>query len=128
VPETDLSILLKNARPEQKPGRFVFVRVPEGGLAEVELVATVLEEEGTSAVIAEADAERLGLGYDYVAGWITLRVESSLAAVGLTAAVSTKLAEAGISCNVIAGLRHDHLLVPVERVDESIRLLSVSNP
>ena len=74
-------------------------------------------------VLRKEDADRLGLDYDYVAGWITLTVQSSLAAVGLTAAVSTALAEAGISCNVVAGYHHDHLLVPADRLDDALAAL-----
>ncbi len=101
----------------------MFVAAPDEGLGEVELLATVREPEGVSAVITEADAEGLGLEYDFVAAWITLRVYSAAADVGLTAAVSTCLAAVGISCNVIAGLRHDHLLVPAHRADEAMAAL-----
>jgi hypothetical protein len=51
-----------------------------------------------------ADANRVGLAYDYVAARITLRVGSALTDVGLTSLFSRVLADAGISCNVIAGL------------------------
>ena len=54
---------------------------------------------------------------------ITLRVRSRLDAVGLTAVVSSQLAKAGISCNVVAGYFHDHLFVPVERAAEALELL-----
>ena len=70
---------------------------------------------------AVADAE--GLAYDAVFGWITLEVHSSLEAVGLTAAVATALARAGISCNLLAGFHHDHLLIPAPRVDEALAVL-----
>jgi hypothetical protein len=40
--------------------------------------------------------------------------------VGLTAAVSGALARDGISCNIIAGLRHDHLLVPINQSDAAL--------
>ena len=49
--------------------------------------------------------------------WLTLSIQSSLEAVGLTAAVSARLAERDIACNVLAGYHHDHLLVPVARAD-----------
>jgi uncharacterized protein len=50
-------------------------------------------------------------------------VHSALDAVGLTAAVSRALAAAGLSCNVLAGLHHDHLLVPAGRADEALAVL-----
>ena len=49
-------------------------------------------------------------------------MHSSLAAVGLTAAFATALAEAGISCNGMAGDFHDHLCVAR---DEGRRALAV---
>jgi uncharacterized protein len=42
---------------------------------------------------------------------------------GLTVVLPRALADAGISCNVLAGLRHDHLLVPADRADEAIENL-----
>ncbi|MEO1490422.1 MAG: ACT domain-containing protein, partial [Pseudomonadota bacterium] len=53
----------------------------------------------------------------------SLEVHSDLEAVGLTAAVSVALADAGIACNVIAGLHHDHLFVPWERRETAIEQL-----
>lgn len=50
-------------------------------------------------------------------------LNSAPAAVGLTAAVSTVLAEANISCDVVAGYPHDHLVVPIERLDDAINHL-----
>ena len=120
---TDLELLLREMRPELVEGRFVFVELPGTVGPDIEVLASVREAEGQSAVIAEADALRLGLAFDFVAAWITLRVESSLAAIGLTAAVSARLTEAGISCNVIAGLRHDHLLVPADRAADALAAL-----
>lgn len=119
--ETDLGRLLATMSPEAREGRYVFAAVDEPPAAEV--LASVVEPEGLSVVVAQEDADRLGLAYDFVAGWITLRVHSSLAAVGLTAAVSAALADASISCNVIAGFHHDHLLVPIDRLDEALAVL-----
>jgi hypothetical protein len=74
-------------------------------------------------VLRRADADAAGLRYDTVFTWITLRVHSSLEAVGLTAAFSRVLADADIACNVLAGYHHDHLLVPIDRADDAVDLL-----
>lgn len=120
--ETDLATLLSSTSPRLRPGVFVFAAVDQWP-AEVEVLASVVEAEGISLVLARQDADRLGLRYDFLAGWITLQVHSALAAVGLTAAVSTALATSGISCDVIAGYHHGHLLVPRDRVEEALTVL-----
>ena len=122
--ERDLQTLLASIEPVLRPGSFVFAVVAdESMLADVAPEATVREEEGLTVVLPRERADALGLPYDYVAAWITLRVHSALDAVGLTSAVSRALADAGLSCNVIAGYHHDHLLVPAERGHEAVRLL-----
>jgi hypothetical protein len=55
---------------------------------------------------------------------ITLNVHSGLDAVGLTAALSSKLAEHGISANVIAGYFHDHIFVQNEHAEKAIAALN----
>jgi len=121
--ETDLGRLIKSMKPVVRPGEFVFVSID--GPADADTLAMVAEEEGRTLVVTRVTADLRGWPYDYVAGWITLRVHSSLAAVGLTSAVSTSLANAGISCNVLAGYHHDHLLVPIDRVGEAVRVLQM---
>ncbi|MGW2601742.1 ACT domain-containing protein [Streptomyces klenkii] len=123
--ERDLSKLLSGMRPELNAGRYVYATVegkapaPDG----VDPVVTVREPEGLTLVVRQEEADAAGLAYEYVAGWITLRVHSALEAVGLTAAISQALAQAGLSCNVVAGYHHDHLFVPYERAEEAVRLL-----
>ncbi|MDP5836299.1 ACT domain-containing protein [Pseudomonas aeruginosa] len=116
--ETSLRTLLRTLTPELNPGDYVFCTCAAGALPNgAEPLASFREREGLTLVL-----ERLGLPYEYVAAWITLTVHSSLAAVGLTAAFATTLAEAGISCNVMAGYFHDHLFVAR---DEGRRALAV---
>jgi len=119
--ERDLDRLLRAMDPVRRPGEFVFVSRREP--VPLPAVATVVEDEGISYVLARADADERGFAYDFVAAWITLMVHSALDAVGLTAAVAGALAEAGISCNVIAGAHHDHLLVPADRAEEALAVL-----
>jgi uncharacterized protein len=124
VAERNLAKLLSGMDPIQNPGRYVFCTlrgsvVPSG----VDPVATLVEPEGLSIVVTQDDADTNGLTYQYVAAWITLRIHSALDAVGLTAAISTRLAASGISCNVVAGYYHDHLFVAVEDANRAVELL-----
>jgi len=119
---SDLDALLRSLSPRLAEGEFVFVDAP-GNEIPAEALAMVREPEGVSLVITKEVAVERGLHYDYVAAWITLQVPSDLAAVGLTSAVSAALARRGISCNVIAGRRHDHLLVNFDRRHEAIEAL-----
>lgn len=121
---TDLSLLLATMTPALHPGRFAFVSLPIGQAIDPALiVASIRETEGLAIILAEQDAIALGLPMAFIAAWITLTVHSDLAAVGLTAAVSNALADAGISCNMVAGVHHDHLFVPVDRAEQAIEVL-----
>lgn len=118
----ELNELLKFMEPELVDGQYVFVTSKEQCLVE-NSVAMIKEAEGMSYVLSKDEAERQSLSFDFIASWIVLRVHSSLNAVGLTAAVSTALTNAGISCNVIAGYYHDHLFVPHEKRGQAIEIL-----
>src|ERR1700761_1493536 len=112
----------QDVRPSLHPEPYAFAQVrdvPPGAGP----FAVICEDEGITLVLTRAEADRLGLGYAYVAARITLTINSDLAAIGLTAGVSRVLAEAGISCNVIAGLAHDHLFVDANRGPEALGLL-----
>jgi hypothetical protein len=124
--ERDLARLVASMHPVVVPGEFVFVTVAHG--VALPSFASVREPEGTSHVLRRGDADARGLPYGFVAGWITLTVHSALDAVGLTALVSTALAQRGVSCNVIAGFHHDHLLVPHDRVDDALAALRALSP
>lgn len=131
-PRDRLEEILEQLAPELRPGRFVFVDPDQDGSSEGAFSdvlhgvceAWVREPEGSSAVLPEEEAKRLGLDYESVWAWITLGAHSDLEAVGLTALVSASLTDAGLSCNVIAGLRHDHLLVPHAQANNALKALS----
>ena len=90
---------------------------------ETTAAATIVEDEGTTTVLALADSERLGVRPDFVAAWLTVEAYSALDAVGLTAVLASALAGANIACNVLAGYHHDHLLVPIGEADRAIAVL-----
>lgn len=121
---TDLQQLLASLSPRLNPGTFQFCCVAE---PRAEHFAAALgsfrEDEGWTLILPREDAQRLGLESDYAAAWITLDVQSALAAVGLTAAFSRALAKQGISCNVIAGFHHDHLFVAEADAERALTAL-----
>ena len=121
---TDLEELIRSMRPEARDGEFVIATVPALHVVGLPAEAIIHEDEGPTVVLRREDADRFEIEYDFVAAWITLTVHSDLAAVGLTAAFSTALADAGISCNVLAGFHHDHLLVPADRRDDALEVLA----
>lgn len=121
--EKNLQALLAGMRPVQREGEYVYVLWPHGRPLAAGIEAAVREAEGLTVVLPRAEADRQGLTYDFVGAWITLQIHSPLEAVGLTAAVSRALTEARISCNVLAGFHHDHLLVPVGEAPRALEVL-----
>jgi len=123
-PITDLEQLLAQMQPALNPGRYAFVAVPDDATLDPRrIIASVREPEGLSAILPEQDALDLGLPVAFSAAWITLRVHSDLAAIGLTAAFAAALAHAGIGCNVVAGVHHDHLFVPFDQAQQAMDAL-----
>ena len=117
--------VLSALTPARNPGVYVYCSLPASlEPAAVPAVAWVREAEGTTVILEESDARALGLAPHFRAAWITLTVQSALDLVGLTAEVAVALTEAGISCNVVAGLHHDHLFVPVEKADRALDVLA----
>ena len=123
--ERDLSALLKYMRPELRPGIFVFCTIPanEGITSALNPLLTFREQEGTTLVILREEAEAAGLRHAFASRLITLTVHSALDAVGFLAAITARLAEAGISVNAVSAYHHDHLFVPVDRADDAMALL-----
>jgi hypothetical protein len=112
-------------QPEMQDGVFVFCTIAEDKEipASVRPLLVFREQEGITFVIRLADAESLGLRYQFASRLITLAVHSSLDAVGFLAAITTRLADAGISVNAVSAFHHDHLFVPECRADEALSLL-----
>jgi uncharacterized protein len=123
-PISDLDVLLSRLDPQLHEGVYVYSSVPfETDLSSIPIVGTFREDEGTTIILREPDAISAGFPILFRAAWITLSVDSALEAIGMTAAFSTALAGSGISCNVVAGARHDHIFVPFERGAEALAVL-----
>ena len=112
-------------RPELLDGEFVFCTV-SGAVGEyrsLDPISTFVEPEGLTLILPKHKATTAGLSFDGTYRQITLTVHSSLSAVGLTAAVAGKLAEHGISANVVAAYFHDHIFVPTDQAHAALLAL-----
>ncbi|WP_217512517.1 ACT domain-containing protein [Vibrio metschnikovii] len=122
---SELEVLLKSMSLQIIEGNYVFCTV-KGPLSEywhLDPIATCREQEGLTLVLLEQQAKAAQLKFDSVFSLITLTVHSSLEAVGLTAAFTTKLASYGVSANVIAGYYHDHIFVQSTLAEKALQAL-----
>lgn len=122
---SELDSLLRTLDPRLHEGVYVYSLLPRDvDPASLPVIASFREEEGMTVILPETRALESDLPILFRAAWITLNVQSDLAAVGLTAAISRVLADAGISCNVVAAAHHDHLFVPFDRARDAVERLT----
>lgn len=125
--ETGLGKLLASLCPTLIDGEFVFCTFKGaryGDHAHLEPIGAFSEAQGLTLVVPLSRALAAGLECEAMYRGITLGVHSSLDAVGLTAVFSSRLAECGISANVIAGYYHDHIFVRSEHAQRAIEALA----
>lgn len=129
--ETDLKTLLATMSPVLHPFPYVFCSVSRDIYTQLSLdpLGTFHEQEGITVIIPQQQAIDYDLPFDTTWACITLMVHSSLSAVGFLAAVTGRLARAGISVNPVSACYHDHLFVPWEsrwQAMDELRRLSQS--
>lgn len=122
--EKDLNILLKQMKPVLNSGEYVFASVLKSDIIlRSDILFEFKEEEGITIVLEKNKADFLKIKYSFVCAWITLKIHSSLDAVGFTAAFSTALTKHNISCNVVAGFYHDHIFVDTKDAKKAMEIL-----
>lgn len=117
----NLDVLLKSMEPELISGEFVFCTFLEQ--QSFDYLLSFKEKEGWTYVVSKQIADQLKLSYPATWAMISLNVHSDLEAVGFLAALTPKLAEQGISVNVVSAFYHDHLFVPTEKKDQALAIL-----
>lgn len=120
VGETDLQRLLAGLAPElaehPRAIRSQAADVP----APADAIMAFLESEGMTVIVpvtavpATEDKQTEPLWAQ-----ITLRIHSSLEAVGMMAAIAAALTARNIPCNAVSAYYHDHLFIPWARRDDA---------
>ena len=122
--QTQAMIAAMAPRLDERLWRFVTVTPDKAPELLGAAIGTFREDEGVTAIVPAELADEAGLdGPDFAR--ITLMVHSDLEGVGLTAAVATALADAGIACNMVAAFHHDHAFVPAAHSKRAMIILKI---
>lgn len=124
--EMDLPTLLSTMSPLLDPTTYVYVTTHEPLSAILPALQPKLlfqEPEGATVITTRDLAAAHGYAHSFACRMITLRIHSSLEAVGFMAAIAARLTEAGVSANVVSAFFHDHLFVPVGKEELAMEVL-----
>jgi hypothetical protein len=119
----DAREMVAGMTPALQSGEYVFCAAGDRDWATLQPLAMFREAEGVSIILERGAALAAGFPVEAPMALITLNVYSALDGVGLTAAVATALAQAGVACNMVAALNHDHVFVPADRAYEAVEIL-----
>jgi len=119
---TDLNTLIASMQPFLHELPYVYCSVTWDAYHQLHFspLCTFYEQEGITIIISRQQAEENGLAFNTSWACITLKVNSSLSAIGFLAAVTDRLACVGISVNPISAYYHDHLFVPWEEKEHAL--------
>lgn len=123
---TNLDTLLSSMEPQLRKEEFIFCTFPDTEITDklyLKPLCCFHEKEGLTLILEKEMADKYEVNYASAFSLISLTIHSSLDAVGLTAAISKKLADKEISANVVAAYFHDHVFVPKEKAQSAIEAL-----
>lgn len=123
---TNLNTLLSSMEPQLQKEEYIFCTFPNAEITDklyLKPRCCFHEKEGLTLIIEKNVADTNGIKYTSIFNQISLTIHSSLDAVGLTAAISKKLADKDISANVVAAYFHDHVFVPKEKAQLATKAL-----
>src|SRR5579872_192219 len=122
--ERNLGELMRQMGPDMDPEEYVYCTLPRGAArADLTPLCTFREAEGETLIVRRVEAEEMHLDFTFPCRRITLRVHSSLEAVGFLAKIASELAQHGISTNCVSAYYHDHLFVPPDQAEDALRIL-----
>jgi uncharacterized protein len=119
VGETDLQRLLTGLSPELAPHPCAIRTQPANATVPANAIMLFREAEGMTVIVPVTENDADGTLW----AQLTLRIHSSLEAVGMIAAISAALAARDIPCNAVSAYYHDHIFVPWARRNDAVDAL-----
>jgi len=121
---TDLRQTLQSIKVVCDDVQYGFASIQDETQIKTDEVLATFHENGRLAIIAPKDyPDSLSIENEGPYAKLTIDVHTSLELVGLTAVMATKLAEHGVSANVVAAFYHDHVFVQYELRQKATQLL-----
>lgn len=121
---TDLKQTLSSLKVVCDDVEYGFASLADDSAIDRDKVLATFQENGRLAVIApKAYLDSVGIDSEGPYAKLTIDVHTSLELVGLTAVIASKLAEHGISANVVAAFYHDHVFVQYDLREKATNLL-----
>ncbi len=118
--ETDLQRLLAGLAPELADQPRTIRSLANNVPAPADAIMIFRENEGTTVIVPISMVSITEIEHaEPLWAQITLRIHSSLEAVGMMAAIATALTARNIPCNAVSAYYHDHLFVPWARRDDA---------
>ena len=127
--ETDLAVLLRSMEPYlwERPLIFCSIDPVTYERLEISPIGMFREREGITLILEQEQADQANLSYTELWACLTLNIHSALTAVGFIAAISSKLAAAGLSVNPVSAYYHNHLFVLWAERERALKLLGEFN-
>ena len=121
---TDLQQTLQSIKVSCDDVAYGFASIQDDSIIDRDKVLATFQENGRLAIIAPQDyLNEKDIDNEGPYAKLTIDVHTSLELVGLTAVMATKLADNGISANVVAAFYHDHVFVQYEVREKAAELL-----
>jgi hypothetical protein len=119
IGETDLPRLLAGLAPELAAHPCAIRTQSADASVPANAIMLFREAEGMTVIVPVAETNT----DEALWAQITLRIHSSLEAVGMMAAIAAALAARDIPCNAVSAYYHDHLFVPWTHRDDAVDAL-----
>lgn len=117
----DLNDYLQDIRYTISEEIYVFVTLPEWSIpTTIRPLMSFMEVEGYTFILKKSDAMKNEIPFIFESKLLSLETKTPLELVGFIANVAKVLSDAGVSTNIVAGYYHDHILIALDKVYDTV--------